>query len=140
MDEVMTRGQAGGKTILLVEDNVTQALHLQALLEQEGLQVWWAEDGYAGLKMARRISPDMIVLDVQMPGLNGFQVCQELKSAPGTADIPIVMLTRHDDPEAVVLGLETGAVDYIPKDAFADAVLLETLRQMGLILPQAVGA
>ena len=49
------------------------------------------------------------------------------------ADIPIIMFTRHDEQEAVVLGLQTGAVDYIPKDAFADAVLLETLRQMKLI-------
>jgi DNA-binding response OmpR family regulator len=68
-----------------------------------------------------------------MPGMNGFQVCQQLKRAVDTAEIPIIMFTRHDEQEAVVLGLQTGAVDYIPKDAFADAVLLETLRQMKLI-------
>jgi CheY-like chemotaxis protein len=125
--------QANSKTVLLVEDNKTQAFHLQTLLEQEGLHVVWAGDGLAGLQRAQQLHPDLIILDVQMPEMNGFQVCQRLKDSPDTADIPIILFTRHDDPEAVVLGLETGAVDYIPKDAFADAVLLETLRQMELI-------
>jgi DNA-binding response OmpR family regulator len=85
------------------------------------------------LEVARQTQPDLIVLDVQLPGLNGFQVCQHLKSQTDTRHIPVIMFTCHDDPEAVVLGLQTGVVDYIPKDAFADAVLVETLRQMGLV-------
>ncbi len=121
------------KTVLVVEDSPTQALHMQALLEQEGLSVLLAHDGKIGLEMARELGPDLIVLDVQMPEMNGFQVCGELKNRRATKDIPIIMFTRHDEREAVVLGLQTGAVDYIPKDAFADAVLLETLRQMKLI-------
>ena len=126
---------AGGvrQKILVVEDSPTQALHIQSLLEQEGVEVWLAHDGQTGLAMARQLHPDIVVLDVQMPGMNGFQVCQHLKNVPATADIPIIMFTRHDEQEAVVLGLQTGAVDYIPKDAFADAVLLETLRQMKII-------
>jgi CheY-like chemotaxis protein len=121
------------KTVLVVEDSPTQALHMQALLEQEGLSVLLAHDGKIGLEMAQELGPDLIVLDVQMPEMNGFQVCGELKNRRATKDIPIIMFTRHDEREAVVLGLQTGAVDYIPKDAFADAVLLETLRQMKLI-------
>ena len=126
-------GDADKKMILVVEDSPTQALHLQALLEQEGLEVVLAYDGQTGLQMAQQLQPALVVLDVQMPGMNGFQVCQELKGSPVTADIPIIMFTRHDEQEAVVLGLQTGAVDYIPKDAFADAVFLETLRQMKFI-------
>jgi CheY-like chemotaxis protein len=121
------------KIVLVVEDSPTQALHMQALLEQEGLSILLAHDGKTGLEMAQELGPDLIVLDVQMPGMNGFQVCGELKNRPATKDIPIIMFTRHDEQEAVVLGLQTGAVDYIPKDAFADAVLLETLRQMKFI-------
>jgi CheY-like chemotaxis protein len=121
------------KIVLVVEDSPTQALHMQALLEQEGLSILLAHDGKTGLEMAQELGPDLIVLDVQMPGMNGFQVCGELKNRPATKDIPIIMFTRHDEREAVVLGLQTGAVDYIPKDAFADAVLLETLRQMKFI-------
>jgi two-component system sensor histidine kinase/response regulator len=121
------------KTILIIEDSATQALHLKLLLEQKGLQVAWASAGYAGLKMARQLLPDLILLDVQMPDMNGFQVCQQLKRAEDTNGIPIIMLTRFDDPEAVTLGMQVGVTDYIPKDAFADAVLLETLWQMGVI-------
>jgi len=121
------------KTVLIVEDSITQALHLQALLEQEGLNVVLASDGRMGLQMAQQLHPDLIVLDIRVPKMNGFQVCQQLKEGRDTADIPVIMLTRHDEHEAVVLGLQTGAVDYIPKDAFADTVLLETLQQMGLI-------
>jgi DNA-binding response OmpR family regulator len=118
---------------LVSEDSTTQALHLKLLLEGEGLQVEWASQGRQGVQMAHRLRPDLIVLDLQMPDINGFQVCQQLKEARDTAVIPIIMLTRHDDTEAVVLGMQLGINDYIPKDAFADAVLLETLRQMGLL-------
>jgi len=118
------------KKILVIEDSPTQAIHMQTLLEREGLQVLLAYDGPMGLQIAHDVHPDLIVLDVQMPGMNGFQVCRQLKGEIGTKDIPIIMFTRHDEQEAVMLGLQTGAVDYIPKDAFADAVLLETLRQM----------
>ena len=121
------------KAILVIEDSPTQAMHLQALLEQEEVEVVLAFDGKTGLEMAQQLHPDLIVLDVQMPEMNGFQVCRQLKNLCATADIPIIMFTRHDEQEAVVLGLQTGAVDYIPKDAFADAVLLETLRQMKII-------
>ena len=122
-----------GKTILIIEDSTTQALHLQALLKEVGLQVIWAQDGQAGLNMAHQAQPDLIVLDIQLPDMNGFQVCQYLKNQSETQPIPVIMFTRHDDPEAVILGLQTGVTDYIPKDAFADAVLIETLRQMGLV-------
>lgn len=126
-----------GRTVLIIEDSPTQALHLQALLEQEGLNVVLAEDGRIGLEVAQQLQPDLIILDLQMPEMNGFQVCRRLKDEDRTASIPVIMFTRHDDREAVVLGLQLGAVDYIPKDAFADAVLLETLRQMGLIVSRA---
>ena len=129
-----------GKTILVVEDSPTQAMHVQTLLEREGIKVVVAVDGPEGLDLAQRLRPDLIVLDMQLPGLSGLQVCERLKSTQATAQIPVIMFTRHDDPEMVSLGLQSGVIDYIPKDAFADAVLLETLRQMGLIEPRDGGA
>lgn len=120
-------------TALVIEDSPTQSLHLQILLEQEGLGVLIANDGETGLDLAQEYEPNIIILDLQMPGMNGFQVCERLKESPQTSDIPVILLTRHDDQEAISQGLRLGAVDYIPKDAFADVVLLETLRQMGLI-------
>ncbi len=133
MPERMNTHAGDKKAILVVEDSPTQAMHLQAVLEQEEVEVILAFDGKTGLELAQQLHPDLIVLDVQMPEMNGFQVCRQLKNTRATADIPIIMFTRHDEQEAVVLGLQTGAVDYIPKDAFADAVLLETLRQMKII-------
>ena len=131
-----TRTEQAGKTVLLVEDSPTQALHFQTLLEEKGVNVLWASNGESGVEMAQEQSPDLVVLDIQLPNMNGFEVCQRLKEMEQTADIPVIMLTRFDEAESVVQGLQAGAIDYIPKDAFAGAVLLETLRQMGLISSQ----
>ena len=119
------------KTVLVVEDSPTQAIHLQSTLTHKGLEVLCAVNGRIGIRMAQEVHPDLVILDVQMPEVDGFEVARTLKSSPATADIPIIMFTRQDTPEAVQHGLETGVLDYIPKDAFAHAVLLETLRQMG---------
>lgn len=121
------------KIALVIEDSPTQAIHLQSILEIEGVQGICAVNGRLGLRMARQLHPDVIILDIQMPELNGFEVCKMLKSSAEMTNIPIILFTRCDTPDAVQLGLEYGAVDYIPKDAFADAVLIETLRQMGII-------
>jgi two-component system sensor histidine kinase/response regulator len=120
------------KTILIVEDSPTQAVHLQSALSHKGLEVLCAVNGRVGIRLAQEVHPDLIILDVQMPEVNGYEVARILKASPDTVDIPIIMFTRQDTPEAVQMGLQTGAVDYIPKDAFAHAVLLETIRQMGL--------
>ncbi|MBN1582351.1 MAG: response regulator [Anaerolineae bacterium] len=121
------------KTILVVEDSSTQSLHLRALLEDAGVGAIVANNGFEGVQMAQVLRPDLIVLDVQMPGMNGLQVCEALKQIKETCDIPIIMLTRHDDPEMVALGMQSGITDYIPKDAFADVVLIETLKEMEII-------
>ncbi len=123
--------KAKRKTVLVVEDSPTQAIHLQSALSHKGLEVLCAVNGRVGIRMAQETHPDLIVLDVQMPEVDGFEVARILKGSPVTADIPIIMFTRQDSPEAVQHGLESGVLDYIPKDAFAQAVLLETLRQMG---------
>ena len=133
MSKVLNTPNGNKPKVLVIEDSQTQALHLQALLAQEELEVALAFDGESGLGMARDMHPNVIILDVQMPDMNGFQVCEALAHEDDLADVSIIMLTCRDDQEAVMQGLEAGAVDYIPKDAFSDAVLLETLRQMGVI-------
>lgn len=119
--------------VLIVEDSPTQALGLQAVMKAAGLQVICATDGLMGLRRASQLNPALIVCDVEMPGIDGFQVCEELRSNPETAHIPIIIFTRHDTVDAIAHGEKLGAVDFIPKDAFAVAVLMETIRQMGLI-------
>jgi len=133
-EAVMTKQhKKNSKIALVIEDSPTQAIHLQSILEIEGVQGICAVNGRLGLRMARQLHPDVIILDIQMPELNGFEVCKMLKASSEMTNIPIILFTRCDTPDAVQLGLEYGAVDYIPKDAFADAVLIETLRQMGII-------
>jgi adenylate cyclase len=119
------------KAVLVVEDSTTQAVHLRAIIEQMGVKVVCASNGRTGLYMAQQMRPDLVVLDIHLPEISGFEVCKILKSSPETANIPIILFTINDTQEAVQLGMEYGVIDYIPKDAFADAVLVETLRQMG---------
>jgi len=129
----MTADQVSPKTVLVVEDSITQAESVRAALENKGLIVVCAMDGPSGLKKARELHPDLVVMDINMPGMDGFQVAQALKSDPSTLDIPIVMLTSSTTPESALTGLRAGAIDYIPKDVFAMRILVETIKQMGLI-------
>ena len=116
--------------VLIVEDSPPQALKTKLALESTGCQVTWADTGLGGLDMARQDTFDLIVLDIELPDINGFEVCRNLKTDPKLADIPIVMLTTLDQADDAMYGLGAGAVDYIPKDVFADAILVETIRQM----------
>src|SRR5512145_2755400 len=119
--------------ILLVEDSRTQALRFQLELLRYGLIVEIAGSGSTGLAMARSSLPDAIVLDVDLPEIDGYSLCRVLKSDPQTAHIPIVMLTHRDEAQDALAGLEVGASDYIHKDAFAEYNLVESLRQLGMV-------
>jgi DNA-binding response OmpR family regulator len=123
------------KRVLLVEDSRTQAIRMQLELQRHGLEVIVAANGNAGLEVARSQvnPPDVVVLDVDLPGKDGYTVCRELKEDAATAHIPIVMMTRFDDAKNTLEGLQTGAIDYIPKDAFAEQNLIASLRQLELI-------
>ena len=123
------------KLILVVEDSPVQALSLTHLLEKEEVDVLCAPNGRSGVLLAERYHPDVIILDVQMPEMNGLDACKLLKQKVYTSDIPIVMLTAHSQPEVLMEGLGYGAIDFIPKDAFSEAVLVETLRQLNILKP-----
>lgn len=120
-------------TVIVAEDSPTQALNLEELLAEAGLHVIWAQNGVECLKWASQVQPDLILLDLEMPEMNGIQTCEALKKQPETANVPIIIFTKHEDPEFARLSFQTGAIDYIPKDAFANAVLMETLRQLGFL-------
>lgn len=118
---------------LLVEDSQTQAMQIKETLESVGLRVRVAHDGAEGLREAVANPPQLIVLDVNLPGMDGFQICRRLKRTPSTQHIPIIMLTDQDSAQATMSGLRAGADDYIPKDVFAEEHLVDTLRTLGLI-------
>jgi DNA-binding response OmpR family regulator len=99
-------------TILLVEDELTLAETLRYNLEREGYTVLLAADGVQGLELARREAPDLIVLDIMLPRLDGFSVCRILRQEH---DMPVIMLTARQDEVDRIAGLELGADDYISK-------------------------
>ena len=126
-----------GLAALVVDDNRSVVRVVASLLESHGFQVHTAFDGAEGLEKARRERPDVIVLDVLMPELDGYEVARLLQDEPGTAGIPILMLTvtgRVDDPDLEedevaeriqerMKGFDAGALDFVSKPIKARALL-----------------
>jgi len=101
--------------ILIVDDNPQNLELLQAYLEDLGCRTEIATDGAEAIKMAQNDVPDVVVLDVMMPRLSGFQVCEKLKSDPRTAGVPIVMVTALNEVSDVERAIEAGADDFLTK-------------------------
>ena len=120
-------------TVLLVEDSPTQAQQIKEVLESVGLTVRVATDGPEGIRDALENPPDLIVLDIKLPSMDGYQVCRRLKRAEETHNIPVIMLTDKAGAKETMTGLKAGADDYIPKDVFASEHLMETLRELGVL-------
>jgi DNA-binding response OmpR family regulator len=101
--------------ILLIEDNPDIVEIVRFNLEREGYALSVAGDGAAGLEAARQQSPDLILLDLMLPRMDGLEVCRELKTRAATAAVPIIMLTARSAEADIVAGLDAGADDYVPK-------------------------
>lgn len=98
--------------ILIVDDDASLAEMLQLVLRQENFETVWCPSGDTALKAFRDSNPDLVLLDLMLPGLNGVDVCRRIRAESG---VPIVMLTAKSDTGDVVDGLEAGADDYVPK-------------------------
>ncbi|MEW5775036.1 MAG: response regulator transcription factor [Thermodesulfobacteriota bacterium] len=103
------------QSILLVEDDEDILQLLAYNFESAGFETHAAGDGVLGLAEARRRRPDLVVLDLMLPGMSGFDVCKELKRDPETMDIPVIMLTARGEEVDRIVGLELGADDYVVK-------------------------
>ena len=101
--------------ILVIEDSLTAAHVYQRTLERFGHEVLLAVDGESGIAAARRDSPDLILMDVVMPGVNGFQATRELGRHPETASIPVIIITTKAQDTDRIWGLRQGACDYLVK-------------------------
>jgi len=112
-----------GARILLVDDNAANLDVLCTLLEAEGYDLALASDGDLALKIASRTRPDLILLDVVMPGMDGYEVCRQLKADPNLSQIPVLFISARDRLEDVVAGFRAGGVDYVTKP-FRDAEVL----------------
>jgi len=103
------------ETVLIVEDEEDILNLLQFNFESAGFDVHTTGDGREGLAMARRLRPDIVLLDLMLPGMDGFDICKSLKRDPETAQIPVVMLTARGEEVDRIVGLELGADDYVVK-------------------------
>ena len=101
--------------ILIVDDEMATLLPLKRSLESEGYIVIEACDGYEAIKKSRSEMPELIILDLMMPGMDGIEVCNQLKKDSLTEKIPVIMLTAREEVRYKVEGLETGADDYVTK-------------------------
>ena len=101
--------------ILIVEDEANIVSLISLRLKRLGHTISSADNGIAALDLARKFTPDLILLDVMLPMLNGFQVLQQLKADPATAIIPVLMLTARGHESDIVAGIEGGADDYLIK-------------------------
>jgi twitching motility two-component system response regulator PilH len=114
--------------IMIVDDSPTDAHLLKKMLEKNGFSTVTAADADEGITVARRERPDLILMDVVMPGLNGFQATRELTMDPETAGIPVIIVTRKDQRVDRVWGIRQGARDYITKPV-KEGVLLDLINE-----------
>jgi putative two-component system response regulator len=118
MDEKMhsaCRLGTGHETILMVDDNPTNLQVLSATLKDQGYRLLVARDGAAALAIVRKTAPDLVLLDIMMPGMDGFEVLRRLKADSERRDTPVIFLSALGQTEDKIRGLEAGAVDYITK-------------------------
>ena len=109
--------------ILVVEDDHDIAQLLAITMKKAGFEVAVSEDGYEALSLIRRHPPDLVILDLMLPGIDGFEVCKEMKREPKTAEVPVLIVTARGEEIDRIIGLELGADDYVvkpfsPRDSF----------------------
>ena len=121
-----------GAKVLLVDDQRDNLDVLVGMLRSEGYDLRVALNGTVALDLARRFAPDLILLDVQMPQMDGFEMCRELQADPALRDIPVVFLTARTELADVVAGFEAGGIDYIPKPFREEELRMRVATQLRL--------
>ncbi len=128
----MTGSSTANADVLIVDDTPANLNVLSAILGKRGYRVRAAINGSLALKTAQKAPPDLILLDVQMPGMNGYQVCRQLKSEEPTRDIPVIFISALDDVLDKVEAFQAGGVDYITKPFQIEEVLARVENQLAL--------
>lgn len=118
------------KTVLLVEDDEFLAELYATKLSLEGLEVTLASDGEKGLKMAKDTQPDLILLDIILPKMDGFEVLSVLKADSATKSIPVILLTNLSQKDEVRKGLDLGAEDYLIKAHFMPSEVVGKIKKI----------
>ncbi|MCF6281342.1 MAG: response regulator [Candidatus Polarisedimenticolaceae bacterium] len=124
-------GSPKGQTILIVDDSPTEVHVLRKVLEAEGYKIEVAADGQQGVETACTLMPDLILMDVVMPVLNGFQATRQLSKNADTANIPVIMVTTKDQETDRNWAKRQGAVNYVVKPISADELLGKVAEALG---------
>src|SRR5262245_2376463 len=101
--------------LLLVDDDLVVRTVVAAVLRASGFEVAEADDGHSGLAQIEKSRPDLVLLDVMMPGMDGYEVCRALRERPETAQIPVIMLTGLNDTASIERAYDSGATDFVTK-------------------------
>lgn len=112
-----------GMLLLVIDDDPDQRRLLERVLGAAGHRVVTAADGRSGAEAARALRPDVVILDVLMPGLNGYQTCRAIRQDPATAQVPVIILTSKDEPTDALWSEEVGANAFLPKPVNVPALL-----------------
>ena len=116
-------------TILIIDDSPTELHLFQNMLEKNGFDTVVADSGEEGLKQAKMSKPDCILMDVVMPGMNGFQATRKLSQDPITANIPVIIITTKNQETDKIWGMRQGAVEYVVKPV-AEKQLVGTINKV----------
>ena len=119
--------------ILIVDDVMSNVLLLKVLLTNEKFKIVTASDGHQALAQVEKENPDLILLDVMMPDMSGFEVSQQLKANPGTAEIPIIFLTALNSAADIVKGFQVGGSDFISKPFNKEELIIRVTHQISLV-------
>ncbi|MCA9976580.1 MAG: response regulator, partial [Anaerolineales bacterium] len=120
------------KSILIVDDNPTNIAVIADYLEEQGFNVLVARDGLSGLEKAEYALPDLVLLDVMMPGIDGFDTCRRLKENEKTRRIPVIFMTALTETEHKIQGFRAGGVDYVTKPFQQEEVLARVMTHLQL--------
>ena len=123
--------KAPATRVLSIEDDVAMGQFLRAVFTAQGFTVDWAGDGVEGLTRARKLRPDLVILDLLMPYKNGFEVLRELKSHPDTAGVPVIILSSNSREEDIVKALNAGADDFVVKPFRARELVARARKVLG---------
>jgi len=116
--------------VLVVDDDPLNLSVMHTALNSAGYMTYAANSGYQALNMTSDIKPDLVLLDVVMPGIDSFEVCRRLKADPSTIDIPVIFITAHSSPDRMAEGYTLGAVDYLVKPVSMAELLVKVSTQI----------
>src|SRR5574344_1657626 len=111
-------------TILIVDDVPTNVILVQAILKKEGYNLLTTDSGPKALRIADEKVPNLILLDIMMPGMDGYEVLQRLKNNPKTNEIPVIIMSALSDMQSIVKGYQLGAVEYVTKPFQLEELLI----------------